>query len=55
MKQYLYIDTKEKDYIILSLPTKWIPSWYNLIGKVSEVVAAYQNRGKSQYNNATKE
>jgi len=55
MKQYLYFDNKFKRYFLSSGITEHKDKNFNRIGEVSEIVEAYQNRGKSQYNNATKE
>lgn len=49
MKEYLYFDTIFKTHLIASSE---LGDRYNLIGEVSEIVTAYQNRGKSPYNNA---
>ena len=50
MKEYLYFDTIYKTYLIGSGE---LGDRYTLIAEVSEIVEAYQNRGKSQYNNTT--
>ena len=49
MKEYLYFDTIFKTHLIASSE---LGDRYILIGEVSEIVTAYQNRGKSPYNNS---
>jgi len=51
MKQYLYYHEHFKEYYIHNEQGAYGKN-IKLIGEVSEIVAAYQNRGKSPYNNA---